>query len=129
MCSLSTIQIKEAHTTTTTANHLEKIMTTITIRAQILDGNLGDGWRDNYRAAQVLSDFTRETWKGDVSELKESGHDVEIEIDVERNTSGSSRAVEVWCDDPEIQQKAESALTDEGRIWDLFCRSEEAKSL
>ena len=104
-------------------------MTTITIRAQILDGNLGDGWRDNYRAAQVLSDFTRETWEGDVSELKEAGHDVEIEIDVERNASGSSRAVEVWCDDPEIRQKAESALTDECRIWDLFCRSEEAKSL
>ena len=104
-------------------------MTTITIRAQILDGNLGDGWRDNYRAAQALSDFTRETWEDDVSELEEAGHDVEIEIDVERNTSGSSRAVEVWCDDPEIQQKAESALTDECRIWDLFCRSEEAKSL
>ena len=104
-------------------------MTTITIRAQILDGNLGDGWRDNYRAAQALSDFTRETWGGDVSELKEAGHDVEIEIDVERNTSGSSRAVEVWCDDAELLQQAESALTDETRIWGLFCQSEEARDL
>ena len=103
-------------------------MTTITIRAQILDGNLGDGWRDNYRAAQALSDFTRETWEGDLADLAEAGHEINIDIDVQ-NASGCSRAVEVWCDDPELQRQAESALTDETRVWDLFCQSEEARAV
>lgn len=104
-------------------------MTVISIRAQILDENLGDGWDDNYAAAQALANFTRETWENDTEKLSTSGHDVEIEIDVQRNTSGSSRSVEVWCDDPELQRQAESALTDETRIWDLFCQSEEARAL
>ena len=100
-------------------------MTTITVLAQILSGNMGD----LAGHAELLADFTRETWAADLADLAEAGHDVEIEIDVERNTSGSSRAVEVWCDDPEIQQKAESALTDETRIWDLFCQSEGVRAL
>ena len=103
-------------------------MTTITIRAQILDGNLGEGWPDNYAAAQALADFTREKWEADLADLVEAGHDIEIEIDV-RHASGCSRSVEVWCDDPEFQHQAESALADETRIWDLFCQSEEARAL
>ena len=104
-------------------------MTTITIRAQILDGNLGDGWRDNYRAAQALSNFTRETWAADLADLAEAGHDISIDIEIQRNASGCSRAVEVWCEDPDLLHRAESALTDETRIWDLFCQSEEARDL
>ena len=104
-------------------------MTTITIRAQILDGNLGEGWPDNYAAAQALADFTREKWEADLADLAEAGHEINIDIDVQHNASGSSRAVEVWCDDAELQRQAEAALTDETRIWDLFCRSEEARAL
>ena len=104
-------------------------MTTITIHAQILDGNLGEGWTDNYAAAQALADFTREKWEADLADLAEAGHEINIDIDVQRNASGCSRAVEVWCDDAELQRQAEAALTDETRIWDLFCQSEEARAL
>ena len=99
-------------------------MTTITVLAQILAGNMGE----LETGAEDLADFTRETWEADLADLVEAGHDIEIEIDV-RHASGCSRAVEVWCDDPELQHQAESALTDETRIWDLFCQSEEARAL
>ena len=98
-------------------------MTTITVLAQILAGNMGEESH-----ADALAEFTRNTWQADLADLAEAGHDVEIEIDVQ-NASGCSRAVEVWCDDPELQRQAESALTDETRVWDLFCQSEEARAV
>lgn len=100
-------------------------MTTITIRAQILAGNMGEF----ESRADALADFSRETWEADLADLAEAGRDIEIEMDVQHNTSGYSRPVEVWCDDPEIQRQAEAALTDETRMWDLFCKAEEASDL
>ena len=101
-------------------------MTTITIRAQILDGNLGE----LEAGAEALADFTREKWLADLADLAEAGHEINIDIDIDvQNASGCSRAVEVWCDDPELQRQAESALTDETRVWDLFCQSEEARAV
>ena len=97
-------------------------MTTITVLAQILAGNMGD----LAGHAELLADFTRETWAADLADLAEA---INIDIDVQNNASGCSRAVEVWCDDAELLQQAESALTDETRIWDLFCQSEEARDL
>lgn len=100
-------------------------MTTITILAQILAGNMGEF----EGCADALADFTREIWEADLADLVESGHDIEIEIDVQRNTSGYSRPVEVWCDDPEIRRQAESALSDGTQIWEAFCKSEEDSDL
>ena len=100
-------------------------MTTITIRAQILAGNMG-GLEGH---SEALADFTRETWAADLADLAEAGHDVSIDIEIQRNASGCSRAVEVWCEDPDLLHRAESVLTDETRIWELFCRSEEARDL
>ena len=99
-------------------------MTTITVLAQILAGNMGE----LEAGAEALADFTREKWLADLADLAEAGHKINIDIDVQ-NASGCSRAVEVWCDDPELQRQAESALTDETRVWDLFCQSEEARAL
>ena len=95
-------------------------MTTITVLAQILAGNMGEVGHP-----EALTDFIRETWAADLADLAEAGHDVEINIEIQRNASGCSRAVEVWCDDPDLLHRAESALTDESRIWELFCRSVE----
>src|SRR5664279_99771 len=63
-------------------------MARITVSTKILAGNLGDGWTDNYVAALALADKMREIWTSDLAEYTEAGHTVEIEIDVERNTSG-----------------------------------------
>ena len=100
-------------------------MTTITVLAQILAGNMGE--LEGH--SEALADFTRKTWAADLSDLAKAGHKINIDINVQHNASGSSRAVEVWCDDAELQRQAEAALTDETRIWDLFCRSEEARAL
>ena len=100
-------------------------MTTITVLAQILAGNMGE--LEGH--SEALADFTREKWAADLADLAEAGHEINIDIDVQNNASGCSRAVEVWCDDAELLQQAESALTDETRIWDLFCKSEEARDL
>ena len=104
----------------------------ITVRTQILDGNLGDGWRDNYSAAKALAEFTEKIWRDDLHEY--SDDDIEINIDVERNTSGCSRSVEVFVedcpngiDDYDEEQKIASVLTDENTIWEKFLDNNEAK--
>lgn len=108
-------------------------MATITITTQILAGNLGDGWADNYAAAKALARFTEKTWRDDLADLVGAGHEVVVDIDVER-ASGSSRDMEVNVDkaddfdaEYDLEKKAESMLTDESRMWDLFCGSEDAE--
>ena len=104
-------------------------MSTITITAQILDGNLGDGWRDNYEAAEALADFMERRWRDDLAELAAEGHEIDIQIDVQRKTSGCARETIVDADDADLVARAEELLTDPNRIWDLFCNSPEAKAL
>lgn len=105
-------------------------MTTIYISAQILDGNLGDGWKDNGATAQALADFTRAQWESDTAEFVAAGHRIEIRIDVSSNTSGCSRGVSVDVrGDQDLAMDVESALTDENLIWERFCQSAEAADL
>lgn len=104
-------------------------MAAITIRTQILDGNLGEGWNDNFQAAEALADFTRAIWEEDTKGLREAGHEIEIEIEVRRNTTGYIGEIQVDCDDYELSRAAECAITPESYIWDKFCSSEEAEGL
>ena len=101
----------------------------IQISTQILSGNLGEGWADNNQAAQALANFTAAQWKRDLSALTAAGHLVEIDIDVQRNTTGCGRDVSVECDDYELMIEARDQLTDEAVIWVNFCRSSEAQAL
>lgn len=103
-------------------------MTTITITAQILDGNLGDGWRDNYEAAQALAEFMEQRWRDDLAELAAEGHEVDIQIDVQ-SAEGCARKTTVDADDADLAARAERLLTDRSRIWELFCSSPEAEAL
>jgi hypothetical protein len=111
-------------------------MAHITVSTKIIDGNLGDGWTNNYDAALALADLMRETWTSDLSEFTEAGHTVEIEIDVERNTSGCdcSRSVFVSIRDAEngdetyrLELYATESLTSENEIWDDFCANPPAE--
>ena len=105
----------------------------ILITTQILDGNLGDGWADNWEAACGLAEYTERQWLTDLASYVIAGHTVEIEIDTQRNTSGCSRDVSVFVDgtDPESGDDTEreilSVLTDEKRIWEKYCASPEAE--
>mgnify|MGYP007079329733 FL=1 len=103
-------------------------MTTITITAQILDGNLGDGWRDNYEAAQALAEFMEQRWRDDLAELAAEGHEVDIQIDVQ-SAEGCVRETIVDADDADLAARAERLLTDRNRIWERFCSSPEAEAL
>mgnify|MGYP001212158023 FL=1 len=103
-------------------------MTTITITAQILDGNLGDGWRDNYEAAQALAEFMEQRWRDDLAELAAEGHEVDIQIDVQ-SAEGCVRETTVDADDADLAARAERLLTDRNRIWERFCNSPEAEAL
>ena len=99
---------------------------TITLYTQILSGNLGDGWNDNNEAADALADYTERTWRADLAELLDEGHEVEIEIDVQKDTGGYSHSVRVEADTFEMVERVEGLLTDEGTIWERFCAAEEA---
>lgn len=111
-------------------------MAHITVSTKILDGNLGDGWTDNYDAALALADLMRETWTSDLSEFSAAGHTVEIQIEVERNTGGCdcSRSVFVTISDAknsdevyQLELYATESLTSEDEIWDDFCANPPAK--
>jgi len=98
----------------------------ISIHSQILDGNLGDGWEDDFEAACGLAEFTEQVWRNDLKSLTDQGYQLDITISVAKNTSGCSQQVSVWCKDYDIAATAESLLTDDGTIWCKFCGSDAA---
>jgi hypothetical protein len=109
-------------------------MATIIVGTQILSENLGDGWKDNNAAADALAAFTERAWSADLAEFAQAGHEVEIKIDVQHNTSGASRSMSVevspWAETSyDLAESARLSLTDEGRIWELFANSPEAAEL
>ena len=111
-------------------------MLKITIYATILDGNLGDGWRDNYETAQALGAYTHDIWNEDLSAFAEQ-YEININIEIVPNTSGYSNPVTVHVDDDslasselyDITDEIENALTNEDSVWDKFCGSDIAESL
>lgn len=105
-------------------------MATIKIIDTILDGNLGDGWRDNAKTADALVEYMTEIWANDLEAFSSQGHDVVIEISAQYNTSGrkSPRIIDVDSDDIS-ESEIERCLTPDDIIWERFCRSEEAKQL
>jgi hypothetical protein len=101
----------------------------IRITTQILSGNLGDGCSDQDAAADALAAFTERTWMDDLSWIVAEGHELEINIDVQHNTSGAAYDMEVFVgqdsdSDDDLFRRVESALTDEQVIWDRFVKSE-----
>lgn len=99
----------------------------ITIYTQILSGNMGEGWQDNNQAADTLAAFTENTWRNDLAELIAEGHEIEIEIDVQKDTGGYSHDLGVWADTNEMVERVTSLLTDEQVIWERFCCEEQAQ--
>ena len=110
-------------------------MKRITVSTQILDGNLGDGWADNYESACGLADFSRAIWEKDLAGFASDGYEICFNIDVESGVVGCSRSLTVDVDNSDIPldelwditREAENCLTDEGRIWEMFCASSDAE--
>ena len=99
---------------------------TITLYTQILSGNLGDGWTDNNEAAEALAAYTEATWREDLAELIAEGHEIEMEIDVQKDTGGYCHDLGVWADTNKMVERVNSLLTDEQVIWERFCCSDDA---
>lgn len=109
-------------------------MSHIRVTAEILAGNLGDGWNDQNAAAHALGQYTHDVWRADLQQLADAGHDVAVIILIRENTSGAHRPVQVECyDDGEIdgplERHVEDSLTDEQVIWDRWYQSAEAAKL
>lgn len=103
-------------------------MSKIYITKQIADGNLGEGWTDNFAVARALAHYARQVWTKDLSGF--SGHDIEIEIDVQKNASGYTRPLTVVSYDDEIDEDAVlREMTPEHLIWEQFLESDAAKKL
>lgn len=101
----------------------------IIISTQILSGNLGEGWNDNNAVADALADYARATWTADLAELIAAGHELEIDIDVQKDTGGYCHDLRIEADTFAMVERVESLLTDEPALWEQFCGSEEAASL
>jgi hypothetical protein len=105
--------------------------TKITITHTVLDGNLGDGWRDVSEVADALADYISNVWEKDLAEFSEQGHTVEVDISVQYNTSGYGGSTLISIDDDEAvsEREIENALTPMTIIWDQFCASQQATEL
>lgn len=103
----------------------------LTINATILDGNMGDGWHDDYRAARAYATFLEER-------ILAAYPDATVTVEVVRNTSGCTPPTSVVCDDYSVDdvagyqletriQEHVDAISE--RAWEAFCESEVASSL
>ena len=107
-------------------------MTTISIEKTILDGNMGDGWKDSHGAACAYAEFLEERILQEMADLAEEGHKIEVDISVARNTCGyeSGSTVIVDNDDYDTLQQAENAVQYAlDTAWEKFLESEMAASL
>lgn len=105
-------------------------MATITITETILDGDLGDGWRNNAETADALAEYTRATWEKDLESYAAQGHTVVINISVQYSTSGYSGPLTIDVDEEKISEsEIERCLTPGNTIWEEFCKSEDARDL
>ena len=99
---------------------------TTTVRARVLSGNLGDGWRDNNEAAHALAAFMKNAWMSGLAELIDDGAKISINVDVAENTGGYADGM--FVDGP-LEEEVESLLTDSQQLWEEFCDSAEAEEL
>lgn len=104
------------------------------INDQVLDGNLGEGWTDNYEAARAHAEYLRAEYLSEARELFGDDADIRISIDVQRNTSGTSRgvSVSVRTDDEKMVERGlalEERLQDyQTHYWDTWVDSSEAEN-
>ena len=83
------------------------------IRDTILDGNMGEGWTDQYSAALAFAERLNAAYRA------EFGDDSDVHIDVRRNTSGETpRAVVQSDDDNNAETRADYVIS---RTWEEFC--------
>lgn len=96
----------------------------ISIRAIINDGNMGDGWADNYEAACAYAEFMESEFRQAIEDIAPDA-DIEIDVDVNRNASGWTPEPSVICDDAELEIRVQHRI-DGLRTWEEWVDSAEA---
>jgi len=96
----------------------------ITINDQILSGNLGDGWEDQYETAKGLANYYEDKLEEFVKSVYPDA-DITIDMDVEF-ASGYSRGLSVDVTDSEddygiMQQLGDCLARYEAKLWETWC--------
>jgi len=86
----------------------------ITIEGTILDGNLGEGWGDEYEAAKRFAAFCEERIATELG-IERSN----VTYSVQKNTSGVSP--ETFVSDPDLMDEV---LRLEQKLWEEFCATQ-----
>ena len=97
--------------------------TQIAMNAQILDGNLGSGWKNPYNVALRYSQALEAEFRRHALAAF-PGADVIVDIDVKRNASGATRAPSVRVVvggaleySPELDRSIEEAVNQTWAVW------------
>lgn len=100
----------------------KKMTARVSIRAVINDGNMGHGWADNYEAACAYAEFMESEFRRAIEDIAQ---DTEIDVDVNRNTSGWTPEPRVICDDVETEIRVQNRI-DGLRTWEKWLDSADA---
>lgn len=97
------------------------------ITEDILDGNMGDGWKNNYETACSFATFIEETYRNTI-EQNWPGISVTFGIEVKKDTSGYTSGLSVVGDNWEKANEIEEYLQ---RLdtWSEFLDSDIVKPL
>lgn len=99
----------------------------ITVRNTIVSGNLGDGFKNNNRAAELLGEYEERKLVG-YFDKHYPEYDVEVETRILRDSFGAGGGISVWSDDdlntPEIEQELDYYLD---QWWSDWLDTDEAQ--
>lgn len=98
----------------------------IEIGDQILSGNLGDGWVSNNDAADAYAEWLSGRYESEARAMF-PGAEIEIDVEVQHNASGSARNVSVWIHgaDCETERDLQTVLENTD-YWSEWCESDDA---
>jgi hypothetical protein len=104
------------------------VMKTVQIRGQVLSGNMGDGWRDEFETAKGFASYVEGKLREDARAYFGEDAEIKIDIDVQR-ASGCSRDLTVDFDDEDYSNVSVSQV--EGSLsyavqkaWEEWCGGE-----
>ena len=103
-------------------------MTAITITETILSGNLGEGWTDIDKAADVYAEFLASEYRAQAQSMF-PGADIEVDVLVEHGAEGSAPSAIVTGEGDSLEMaRLEDVLANLG-TWNRFLDSDACREL
>lgn len=105
----------------------------IVVRAEVFDGNLGNGWVDNETVAESFAVYMASTWRAELAELKTDGYALDVCVSPVLNASGCAGEPVINVGDGDdwlaLMERVECLITDKNTLWERWCRTNEADAL